>query len=64
METIKFNSKETGWTSIPVDVATIVVHFNDGSKEPKSLVDFLTMKKGEKNNIVQIDCYKNGEEIK
>ena len=64
MKTIKINPKETVWTSIEADVATIVVHFNDGSKEIMSLFDFITINKRKKNKVVQIDCYKNGEEIK
>ena len=64
MKTIKFNPKETGWVSIDGDVKTIVAHFNDGHKETMSLLDFVAINKRKKNKIVQIDCYKEGEEIK
>lgn len=64
MKTIKFNPKETGWITIDGDVKTIVAHFNDSHKETMSIFDFATMGKRKKNKIVQIDCYKEGEEIK
>lgn len=63
MKTIKFNPKETGWISIDGDVITIVAHFNDGHKETISFLDFVTISKRKYNKIVQIDCYKEGEEI-
>lgn len=64
MKTIKFNPKETGWIRIDGGVKTIVAHFNDGHKETMSLLDFVTINKRKKNKMVQIDCYKEGEEIK
>ena len=64
METIKLNPKETGWIFIKSDVKTIVAHFNDGHKETMPLLDFVTINKRKKNKIVQIDCYKEDEEIK
>lgn len=64
MKTIKFNPNETEWVSVGGDVATVVAHFNDGHKETMSLLDFVTINKRKKNKIVQIDCYKEGEEIK
>lgn len=63
MKTIKFNPKETGWLSIDGDVATIVAHFENGEKETMNFVGFATMNKRKFNKIVQIDCYKEGEEI-
>ena len=64
MKTIKINPKETGWISIPGDTKTIVAHFNDGHKETFHTFHFATIGKRKKNKIVQIDCYKEGEEIK
>ena len=64
MKTIKINPKETGWLSIPCDIKTIVAHFNDGHKETTPLLALVTINKRKKNKIVQIDCYKEGEEIK
>lgn len=64
METIKFNPKETGWIPIGGDVVTIVAHFNNGKKETMSIIDFIFMIRRKYNKIVQIDCYKDGEEIK
>ena len=63
MKTIKFNPKETGWIPIDGDVATIVSHFNNGEKETMNIIDFVTMNRKKYNKIVQIDCYKEGEEI-
>ena len=63
MKTIKVNPNETGWLRIDGDVKTIVAHFKDGHKETFSLVQFLVAKKAHKN-VIQIDCYKEGEEIK
>ena len=63
MKTIKFNPKETGWIRIDGGVKTIVAHFNDRHKETMSLLDFATINKRKKNKIVQIDYYKEGEEI-
>jgi len=64
MKTIKINPKETGWIAIDGDVKTIVAHFNDGHEETMSLIDFVTINKRKQNKIVQIDCYKEGKEIK
>ena len=64
MKSIKFNPKETGWVSIDGDVATVVAHFNNGEKETMNIVDFVTMNRRKYNKILQIDCYKEGEEIK
>ena len=64
MKTIKFYPKETGWIRIDGSVKTIVAHFNDGHKETMSPLDFVTINKRKKNKIVQIDCYKEYEEIK
>lgn len=64
MKTIKINPKETGWIPIDGDVATVVVHFNNGEKETINIIDFVTMNRRKYNKIVQIDCYKEGEEIK
>lgn len=63
MKSIKVNPDKTGWTKIDGDVKTIVVHFKNGHKEAVSLVDFLVSTKAHKQ-IVQIDCYKEGEEVK
>ena len=63
MKTIKLNPKETGWTPIDGDIATVVVYFNNGEKETMSIIDFVTMNRRKYNKIVQIDCYKEGEEI-
>lgn len=64
MKTIKFNPKETCWIPVDGDVATIVAYFNNGEKETMNIVDFVTMNRRKYNKIVQIDCYKEGEEIK
>ena len=64
MKTIKLNPKETGWIPIDGDIKTIVAHFNDGHKETMSLLCFVTISKRKRNKIMQIDCYKEGEEIK
>lgn len=64
MKTIKFNPKETVWIPIDSDVRTIVAHFNNGEKETMNFIGFITMNERKKNKIVQIDCYKEGEEIK
>ena len=64
MKTIKLNPKETGWIHIDSDVKTIIVHYNDDNKETMSPVEFLIMNKRKRNKVVQIDCYKEGEEIK
>lgn len=64
MKTIKFNPKETGWVRIDGDVKTIVAHFNNGEKETMNIIDFVIMDRSWYNKIVQIDCYKEGEEIK
>ena len=64
MKTIIFNPKETGWIPIDGDIATVVVYFNNGEKETMSIIDFVTMNRRKRNKIVQIDCYKEGEEIK
>lgn len=62
MITIKTNPDKTGWTRIDGDTKTIVAHFKDGHKETFSLVDFLIATKAHKH-VVQIDCYKEGEDI-
>ena len=62
MKSIKFNPKETGWVSIDGDVVTVVVHFNNGEKETMNTTDFVTMNRRKYNKIVQIDCYKEGEQ--
>ena len=64
MKTIKFNPKETGWIPVDGDVKMIVAHFDDGHKETMSLLDLVIMNKRKINKIMQIDCYKEGEEIK
>lgn len=63
MKTIKINPDETGWVGIEGGTETIVAHFKDGHKETFTLVDFLMAHKVRKQ-VVQIDCYKEGEEIK
>lgn len=64
MQTIKIDSKKTGWVSLPGDTHSVVAHFEDNHKEKYSLVDFLVLKPKVKNMIVKIDCYKKGEIIK
>ena len=63
MKTIKFNPKENGWLRIDGDVETIVAHFENGGKETMNFMGFATMNKRKFNKIVQIGCYKEGEEI-
>lgn len=62
MITIKIDPDKTGWVKIDGTVRTIVAHFKDGHKETFSLVDYLTYRR--KNDVVKIDCYGEGEEIK
>ena len=62
MITIKIDPDKTGWVKIDSTVRTIVAHFKDGHKETFSLVDYLTDR--QKNDVVKIDCYGEGEEIK
>ena len=63
MKSVKVNPETTGWTTFPGDTATIIAHFKGGHKERFTLVEFLVAKKAHKH-VVQLDCYKEGEEIK
>ena len=63
MKSVKMNPDKTGWATFPGDTKTIVAHFKDGHKETFTLVDFLMAHKTRKQ-VIQIDCYKEGEEIK
>ena len=63
MNTIKTDF-ETGWVMIPGETKTVVAHFKDVHKETMKLYELLTSGKRKKNNIVQIDCYAENEEIK
>ena len=61
MTSIKVNNEETGWVGIPGNTEKVVVHLKNGDTLAMSLVDFLTM--GNKKNVVQIDCYSEGEKF-
>lgn len=63
MKSIKIDTNKTGWTHIEGDVKNIVAHFNDGHKEKMTVLDFL-MSAHKRKNIIQIDLYSEGEEIK
>lgn len=55
MKTIKIGKDKPGWITIPFDTKIVVAYFNDGSRKEYALLDFLTLKAREKNNIMQID---------
>ena len=61
MTSYKVDFKKTGWQEIPTGTRTIVAHYEDGHKQTFDLVDFLVLRN--KRKIVQIDCYKEDEEI-
>ena len=65
MKSVKVNPDKTRWTTFPGDTKTIIAHFKDGHKEKFTLVEFLLLvaKKAYKN-VIQLDFYKEGEEIK
>ena len=63
MKSVKINPDKTGWTKVSGDTKTIVAHFKDGHKETFTLFEFLMAHKAHKY-VIQIDCYKEGEEIK
>jgi hypothetical protein len=63
MNSYKIDPHQTGWLSIQGGTKIIVAHFKDGHKENMELVEFLTCGRRKLKNIIQIDCYAEGEEI-
>ena len=53
------NPEETGWMSIDGNITGIVAHFKDGHEERMAMVDFLSIGKKKKNELIKIDCYTN-----
>ena len=53
------NPLDTGWQSIDGNITGIVAHFEDGHEERMPMIEFLTLGKKKKNDLVKIDCYTN-----